>query len=1593
MVVLNFLDGPDDPNAEPSINDNKDSNDEDAEFLLAQKSMNQVDEEKLSRYLDPAFLEVVPDNEAKIADQYMQEEELNLLESEEGMLMEDVDEAPQGPIMLEPREYQHELFRRARDENVIAVLDTGSGKTLIAVMLLKHIAYKEREERLQRRHTKLSFFLVDRVPLVFQQASVIRSNCDVVVEHMCGQMGVDNWSEKKWRLVFEESDVCVMTAQIFLDTLRHGFIHMNEVNLIIFDECHHATKHHPYNLIMHEFYFHCKPEERPKIFGMTASPMNSKTSIHYSAPKLEQNLDSRIYTASNLNDLTMAVNKPREVSIEYHTWPSQDQTPLTKQVREKLGAIERYERCFIVINNVLQTMGSWCADRLWQHMLQQMDQRVRLDTQELDKHELMEEDRALREAHEQAQLVQLDNEPNPNSFSPKVIKLLQILNVYSGVEDFCGIIFVERRHTALALDLLISSMDKYKDKLKCGTLIGHGSRDEGDVQMRYNEQNRAILDFQKGDINLLIATTVAEEGLDIQPCNVVIRFDFPLTPIGYIQSRGRARRKGSTYIILVESGNGTQTGQLQEFRQMEDDMRDFCQALPEDRNMVSKFYRGDMDLDEEEEDDADISAMSYRIESTGAAITLHSAVPLIHRYCGSLPSDSFCVLQPAFEIQLAGHGYNCVLRLPSNAAVREVISEVARTKTKAIRMAALEACKQLHKNGAFNDHLLPRNIKRELLGEMAPQLDENGQIIGSRRRKMEYEKRTPRFWEREEEAVEEEDVGVENDKELLKTVAPYPGQEGYQDERRLDENVPIPDMDRAEAVTAGNGNSTTAAVTNGAPPATESMGDLLSFDEDIDMSPVDKEEEEEEQLGPGPFNLYMSIFHLKLPDDKMHGVRVRRMGILTWKPFPAIPDFELYDHGRPFGISMQCFDEPITLEKTMMENLACFALRLVSAMTNKEFSCPIPDFPYFLVPLLTFHGDKAIEISGPDAILALVDWAGVIEALEPKPTPINLEKDVHKDMTDYIITDYADNMRRYYVQEVRHDMSPGTPIPTDVKLREEGFSDFAAYYKEVHKLEVTVENQPMIRVQRISKVMNYLMPVSAMEPQEKKRTATFVIPEFCSLYMFRASVFASAMILPSIMTRVDSYLLVREAAARYHLQTTDDTILEAYTTPSASMAMNYERLETLGDSLLKFLATIRLYTNFPFSNEGELHCLRIRVICNRALYRAAKRLKLFRFVTSHAFNRRHWRPHHFVAKTDTPDTLKDTKINRLSDKTLADIVEASMGAAYISSGLEGGLQCAIAMQIPFDEVRTWNDFILAHEANRTKIPPRAESSALRSLSMKRVEEITGYQFQKPLLVVEALTHASLPNSSVACYQRLEFLGDAILDFLVIRYLYDKYPDAPPGLITDIKDSCVNNHVLGIICVINELHTQIIHYSGAFIRAIEEFCKEHEGMKQRGEAVGEYWTDLTIPKVLSDVVESMLGAVFVDAGFQLEPVQRVFEKWMLPLYNTHVTPETLRIHPLRKFTTDLQRAGCDDFKLRNHITTSSAANSQRCVIFLHDQPLATGAADNIKAARRDAATKASLRLAEDPGLLERVCNCKILNRKRKTTDDSDEEDND
>lgn len=87
---------------------------------------------------------------------------------------------------------------------------------------------------------------VDCVTLVFQQTAVLNCNLNQNVEGFCGEMGCDLWDEKVWMKHFANNMVVVCTAEILHQCLMHAFIAIDQINLLIFDEAHHAKKNHPY---------------------------------------------------------------------------------------------------------------------------------------------------------------------------------------------------------------------------------------------------------------------------------------------------------------------------------------------------------------------------------------------------------------------------------------------------------------------------------------------------------------------------------------------------------------------------------------------------------------------------------------------------------------------------------------------------------------------------------------------------------------------------------------------------------------------------------------------------------------------------------------------------------------------------------------------------------------------------------------------------------------------------------------------------------------------------------------------------------------------------------------------------------------------------------------------------------------------------------------------------------------------------------------------------------------------------------------------------------------------------------------------------
>jgi hypothetical protein len=148
---------------------------------------------------------------------------------------------PEPGEVLIPREYQKEIFSKAQERNVIAVLDTGSGKTLISALLIKWISEQEHSQK------KVTVFLVPKVPLVEQQSIFIAQHTSLRVAQVHSEVSASVTDRTRWNDLFSQADVLVMTGervslwramffssnagQIFLNVLTHSHWSMNKARI------------------------------------------------------------------------------------------------------------------------------------------------------------------------------------------------------------------------------------------------------------------------------------------------------------------------------------------------------------------------------------------------------------------------------------------------------------------------------------------------------------------------------------------------------------------------------------------------------------------------------------------------------------------------------------------------------------------------------------------------------------------------------------------------------------------------------------------------------------------------------------------------------------------------------------------------------------------------------------------------------------------------------------------------------------------------------------------------------------------------------------------------------------------------------------------------------------------------------------------------------------------------------------------------------------------------------------------------------------------------------------------------------------------
>ena len=173
--------------------------------------------------------------------------------------------------------------------------------------------------------------------------------------------------------------------------------------------------------------------------------------------------------------------------------------------------------------------------------------------------------------------------------SPKLLKVFEILESYETNPDFCGIIFLEKRSSCTILADMIRNR-KSLSFINPGILVGHGGGTGNSIKMISREQEITVKRFRQGSINLLIATKIGEEGIDIPKCLLVVRLTLFQNLIDYIQSRGRARKMESRYIVLLEENDEKALKHYQDTLAKENEMNaSMANRTDEDEETSSAF--------------------------------------------------------------------------------------------------------------------------------------------------------------------------------------------------------------------------------------------------------------------------------------------------------------------------------------------------------------------------------------------------------------------------------------------------------------------------------------------------------------------------------------------------------------------------------------------------------------------------------------------------------------------------------------------------------------------------------------------------------------------------------------------------------------------------------------------------------------------------------------------------------------------------------------------------------------------------------------------------------------------------------------------
>lgn len=467
--------------------------------------------------------------------------------------------------MLEPREYQKSIVETAKRANTLVVLPTGIGKTLIALLLTMH--------RLGERRPSKALILAPTRPLVEQHHATFKEN----IPELFGELTLFTGEvpAKVRKQQWTSSDIIFSTPQCIANDLKKSLYDLTDVSLLVIDEAHKCLKNYDYTTVVR---FYKDQAENQRILGLTASPGSDYGIVKKICDNL--NISEVEVRSRESEDVKQYIHELefKKIEVSFPQEYIEPQVLLKKLYDGYITELKSRSIVFGPVNKItllkLQTSlalnaskgngnamygMSLCAQAIKiSHALELLETQTLSGTvaylkglmKQAEEKKTKGVQRLVKSPEFNAAYNSLTYLVAEKKEHPKIEKVKEIvIEELKKSKEAKLLVFTQFRETANQIVERIKQIEG----VRASIFIGQAKKKNGGMSQK--EQREAVVKFKEGEINVLCATSIGEEGLDIPEVNAVVFYEPIPSAIRKIQRAGRTARHapGKLFILVTKN--------------------------------------------------------------------------------------------------------------------------------------------------------------------------------------------------------------------------------------------------------------------------------------------------------------------------------------------------------------------------------------------------------------------------------------------------------------------------------------------------------------------------------------------------------------------------------------------------------------------------------------------------------------------------------------------------------------------------------------------------------------------------------------------------------------------------------------------------------------------------------------------------------------------------------------------------------------------------------------------------------------------------------------------------------------------------------